>query len=632
MTNMKTILKTCFIVILALCLCAGEPVVALLSGTLTNTPSTRCTAWAGQGKGPIAHDKLKPSLLNDQEKAAYAAMPGTGEVFLVVAPHLAWSKITNDKTPTLQMLAGKAAVANVISEKKIDIINRLANPRFHYRRINSTSMIEIEGFIRQLYESLAPNDSLLITSSPALSKISTYTLPCYGMLIMVDGGDNGLICSSTVRRSGLITSSNVAAAIDTLLVEKQRNPANLSIYPFTNSYGALQRTTMLSRNDSVAGSIDESEQGFISVFIGLLAFTLLISAALISLDIRYKPHFLKHVLPLARILWIVMLAIPLATFVMHVQLPSFTTAEISFDFFGFVVMEISFISIIIALVFRWSYSLLFMLAATFSILVIDQLLGGPMTVTGYLSYSPLDATRYYGIGNEGASLVFASWIMFSGLILKHLPSSANTLYRRAIFPLGSLFIIMVCAAPWWGSNFGVLVWGIVGMLVAWAMFNRMRVTWKHLLLAMVIAVVVTLCVFVLDTFLNGESHLGISTKALTTDGWKVFATLFINVVRLSWNTITFSPFLSIVFVIIVAFLAFLRWGKPGAYQQFWNENPEFTGAYTALMVTAVLMLIIEDSGILMPALVLLYETAGLIWLLCNKHSWHIRNLIAQSKM
>ena len=215
------------------------------------------------------------------------------------------------------------------------------------------------------------------------------------MLIMVDGGDNGLICSSTVRRSGLITSSNVAAAIDTLLVEKQRNPANLSIYPFTNSYGALQRTTMLSRNDSVADSIDESEQGFISVFIGLLAFTLLISAALISLDIRYKPRFLKHVLPLARILWIVMLAIPLATFVMHLQLPSFTTAEISFDFFGFVVMEISFICIIIALVFRWSYSLLFMLAATFSILVIDQLLGGPMTVTGYLSYSPLDATRYY---------------------------------------------------------------------------------------------------------------------------------------------------------------------------------------------------------------------------------------------
>lgn len=85
-------------------------------------------------------------------------------------------------------------------------------------------------------------------------------------------------------------------------------------------------------------------------------------------------------------------------------------------------------------------------------------------------------------------------------------------------------------------------------------------------------------------------------------------------------------------MIIVAFLAFLRWGKPGAYQQFWDENPEFTGAYTALMVTAVLMLIIEDSGILMPALVLLYETAGLIWLLCNKHSWHIRNFIAQNKM
>ena len=41
------------------------------------------------------------------------------------------------------------------------------------------------------------------------------------------------------------------------------------------------------------------------------------------------------------------------------------------------------------------------------------------------------------------------------------------------------------------------------------------------------------------------------------------------------------------------------------------------------------MFLFEDSGILMPALLLLYPLSGLMWFVCNFHSWHIRSFIKE---
>ena len=175
----------------------------------------------------------------------------------------------------------------------------------------------------------------------------------------------------------------------------------------------------------------------------------MLSAVLLFLDVRIQPAFLEHFLPAMRILWIIVLAFPLATYLMFLQLPSLTNAEITFDFFAFMVMEISFLCIIVALVFCWFYSLLLLFGGTVATLLIDQLLGGFMTVTGYLSYAPIEATRYYGIGNEGASLLFGSWIMLSALLLNRARERNNLAhqFKTWIFPTATFFMILVIAAP-----------------------------------------------------------------------------------------------------------------------------------------------------------------------------------------
>ena len=80
---------------------------------------------------------------------------------------------------------------------------------------------------------------------------------------------------------------------------------------------------------------------------------------------------------------------------------------------------------------------------------------------------------------------------------------------------------------------------------------------------------------------------------------------------------------------VVGFLLFIAIAQPGPYEAFWKLHSEFHGAFYALIVTAILMFLFEDSGILMPALLLLYPLSGLMWFVCNFHSWHIRSFIKE---
>lgn len=551
---------------------------------------------------------------------------GQPDVFLVVAPNLTWTAINNDSAPNLQYLIANNACANVITQDRVDIDWFLEQPNFHYTRVNTIRISDIDATVAEIYRSMDESDSLIITSSPSLSESLDYTLPGYGVGILVDAGDNGLLTSSTVRRSGLITSGNLGSAMESLLASPQIHPSNLSIFAFSHIMGAIDRTNQLARDNSIAVSVKDTEGFFATAFLITMGITFLFSIVLLFLDIKIKPAFLRHMLPATRILWIIALAMPLATYLMFLQLPMYTTAEITFDYFLFMVMEISFIAFIIALVFRWIYSLVFILGVTVVTLLADQLLGGPMTATGYLSYAPIEAVRYYGIGNEGASLLFGAWIMLSALLLNRSRSEKfSKAFRTWLFPLCTLFVFSVIAAPWWGTNFGVIIWGSVGALVAWSMFNGYRFSMKKVVGMTLVAAFAAFCVLLLDTTFNTESHLGTYAATLQSEEWYlVIPDVIGNMLELSWNTVVFSPALTIAFIVILTFMIVLRVKKPGAYAEFWENNPAFKGGYTALLVTAVIMLFVEDSGILMPALLLLYALAGLIWLVCSNHSWHIR--------
>ena len=141
--------------------------------------------------------------------------------------------------------------------------------------------------------------------------------------------------------------------------------------------------------------------------------------------------------------------------------------------------------------------------------------------------------------------------------------------------------------------------------------------------------VLAVCVLFLDTTFNGGSHMGGNVNFLSGNLAQQVATVFTNVAQYCFDTLVFSPVLTALFIAVVVFLLFIGVAKPGPYETFWKQHSEFHGAFYALITTAVLMFLFEDSGILMPALLLLYPLSGLMWFVCNFHSWHIRSFIKE---
>lgn len=554
------------------------------------------------------------------------------KVYLLVAPDLTWDSITIDYTPNLYHLVKNCACSNVVPENKVDIEDLETYPGFHYERLGGVKVYEVDARVKELYDMLEPEDSLVITSSPLLARVDSYKLAGYGMAIVVDRGDKGLLTSATTRRCGLITSGNLGNAIYSLLESPQTKPGNLSIYPLSATSSTADRINQLIRNNSIAVSVSHSESLFFAIFLAVIILTFVLSMPLLCAKIPVKSVFLNKLLPVLRILWVVTLSIPLATYLMFIQLPTYTAPEIILDYFLFTMIEIVLVCIIIALVFKWSYALLFLLALTTLILTTDQLIGAPMTVTGYLSYAPIEATRYYGMGNEGASFTFGSWIMFSALLLNfQISEKFNRHFKRWIFPLGTTIVCIVIAAPWWGANFGVIIWGSVGASVAWALFNDRNFSLKRILLVFLLATLLAFVALILDNVINLESHLSKYAGWIAQgDILMIIPDVFSHVMSLSLDTLVFSWPLTVAFFTVFVLMVFLLVKKSGAYAVFWKRNHYFKGGYEALLVTACAMLITEDSGIFMPALLLLYALAGLLWLVCDNCGGHIRQWVPTS--
>lgn len=553
--------------------------------------------------------------------------PGPVDVYVVVAPLLDWSDINAEDTPALYGLVETCAVGNVVSKTNVDYAAWEENESVHYRFFEKDRAAAVEYAVADILSVMDNNDSLVITSSASFMRFEE-ELFGEDLFILKDVSDNGLLTSGTTRQTGLITSYDAEDAVNALVECPQRNPASLRISLLSSRTSADARLAQLARSASMAESLALSKDQFAMRFAICFMLALACSAVLLFLHIRRTQGLLKYLLPFARVLWIVTLSMPLATFLMFPLLPSLMNAEIALDYCMFTTACISLVVLIVALVVNWRGAYVFILVATLATLLLDQLTGGALSLGAYLSYSPLLSWRYYGIGNEGAALLYGAWLVFFGLLLTwRKDERSSQMLRKWVFPFGTIVVMVVIALPWLGANFGVVLWGSISAYVAWRLFQGKRITAKSVIGIVCVAVCCAAAVLFLDTTFNGESHMG-GQIDFATDAWvSQLIVIFKDVGQLGIDTLTYSPALSVGFVALMAFMLVLIVKQPGAYKEFWRDVPDCRRACIACLVAALVMLLVEDSGILMPSLLFLYPISNLVWMLCDYHSWHIRGVL-----
>ncbi len=597
---------------------AGWARIAIGSSNLGETPSYPAATSLVDLEGSIDKSYIDPDLvLVSNSEAPYGVQTN-------------YEALENALNESLEQNASNNAIIAIDTGD----LNRAGSARAtnnseENQAAYDMALANFDAFLEIILNKMEADDYLILYST--LTGTSNYQLSddSYAVLAVYGDGYSSMLYSPSTGRDGTATVLDITATLYEIAgIDKiVDNGAALQTSQEYTSSSTEDLIEILDADSEYASAIDASLETMGYVFISVLAVSFLCSVIMLSTVIKLPVRVLDFLIPITRLLWLLTMSYPLATYLMGL----FSFEGITPEYAIAICSITTFFLAIIAVLFgkftkRWLYSLLLLMSATVIVIALDQLTGANLAHVGYLSYRPIDATRFSGIGNEGAAVLFGAWLLLSGLLVNRFDGLAITkAFRLWIFPICSSIIILIIVAPWWGANFGALVWGVVGTGATWWMFTGRRLTWKIVLLTVVICIGLTILLVLADGLLGTEmSHLGTTAANLLQNGLSYVPVIIANMFRLGVDTLLFNPFLSVALTFIWLYLAWLRIIKPGPYRIFWDRNLPFKAAFTSAMIVAVLMILFEDSGILLPALMLLYATAGFTWLICDLHRWELR--------
>ncbi|MDR3053492.1 MAG: murein biosynthesis integral membrane protein MurJ [Coriobacteriales bacterium] len=614
--------------------------VAALAAPLTQ-------AFAGELSGKTGEKTEAQAIASGGGQSAGVAP----HITLVYVPELSWDMLIASDNATLSDVTAHAGMANMIVRWHEEFERYADYDRVSILGLDGsiTTADELAAALEQSLAGQRQGDVIVLLTGMVFSAAPDVYRD-FSPVVIAGGNFDGLLTAPSTRRVGVLLASDLSAYLDDLLANDapaaaggageadaggatatehpSEHPTNLYVAPQTAQLDAQELLANLQHQNAVADAITNSKE---PITLGFAAFVLLvfaISVLLLALETNLRLNTIKALVPIVRILWIVVIAFPISTFLMFIalpQAPSPTTVVLICLGWTF---ALALCALIIGYRTRWIYSLVFLFVLTIVTLLLDQLLGGPLCATGYLNYSPIRGVRYFGMGNEACALLFGAWITLSGILINRfsaLPIVRH--FKRWGFLVCSMLFIAIVAAPLFGASFGVLVWGVITVLVAWWLLNERRITWYFVLGVLALAGVVSLSVLYSDILYNSSSHMQWVEQYIDGNPLNLVAAIARSVGRLSWATLTYSPLLTLLFFALVAYLVILRITKPGPYKEFWQRNVAFRAVYTTGLMLIILMGFIEDSGIFMPALYLIFMMAGFVWLVCDLHRWQIREWV-----
>lgn len=249
--------------------------------------------------------------------------------------------------------------------------------------------------------------------------------------------------------------------------------------------------------------------------------------------------------------------------------------------------------------------------ATAVVLAVDIVVGAPLQLHSVLGYSALVAGRFAGLGNPAFG-AFAAAVLITAMLVGGALGGRGAPARRRTRVLGvalvGLVAVIVDGAPVFGSDVGgVLALVPAFALLGWAVAGR-RVRVRTLLLAGLVAVGVLVLFAAADLARDpgSRTHLGrfasdlLAGRAGETLSRKAAA----NVALLTRNLATL-----LVIPVCVGFGVVLartdRLPGLGPLARALREVPALRAGLVAALVTGALGFAVNDSGVVVPAVMML---------------------------
>ena len=432
-----------------------------------------------------------------------------------------------------------------------------------------------------------------------------------------------MLSSDSTQRRGLSTNLDLSATIYSLL----EIPASIEVLgaPLYAEHSAKggwfdridDRQAHFIESNNTALSVDSLRGTVVGMFIWVTALLLVVGGfALVRANNHWKKSTALRVREALNIVILGCLSLPAASWLMFVidrwpQTPTAVLAQLLVT-----TAALWIVAYAIARVRKGASGIIFLGAITALVVILDQMVGAPFSFSGFFSYSPIMAFRFYGLGNEGAALLYGATVIAFTLWLDRVEKPQR--YTTWLLATGGFFVMLICAAPWWGANVGVAAWGTVGYAVLVLLTNDKKVTWKSVGLMLIAIVLILGVLIVIDRYgSGGQTHLARSIGMAEQGGVAPLVEIVVRKAATNFRVLTASMW-GTMFVAVMGFLVAMRVRPAPELTRTLEANKFFSDGMAAILVGGITAFFTEDSGIVLPAIMVLYLGCALLWLMLER--------------
>lgn len=570
-------------------------------------------AQAGVKRGIVSAADLSSRPSGRRRQAATVAMDGNGVIDVGIFdglvspdPQLPYG-VTTDRG-----IFGNAVAAIFESARFVVIepgeLSRasefapLATPE-QARNQFLAALHRTDGIVGDVVRLLDPSDLLLVVSVSAPDGTEEQLTP---MIALGNGVRPGVFTSSTTRRDGIVTLTDVAPSVlDFFGVNRPQWMTGRAVQILTSemarpsSHIDLNRQSLFREDFS---TLVIYEYIFLLLLLGIAAFFVFLG----------RVNSLRG--PLAGLSYVI-LAVPLAA--LAIRLFDVST-------WGLIPANLALGLGTVALAWgakkvhgpRWSGAVVLMCLTTIVVLA-DLVFGGYLQVNAVFGNSVIAAGRFYGISNTAfAALYGAGLLGFTGL------ADLTGSHRPPIWLFVALSgLVLVVGLPAFGADFGGLLTGViaVGLTLVLARWNRVSV--RSALGAAVVAVIVTAGVTALDLLrpASAQTHFGRLASAFVRGEFGAVTSVVGRKASQSIGSLALTRFTFVV-PVSVAVIALLLHHPKGVLRDVIRRHPVLRAGLWGVLAAGIVGFAFNDSGIVIPAM-LVAQAVPLLVLMGSETLW-----------
>ncbi len=416
----------------------------------------------------------------------------------------------------------------------------------------------------------------------------------------------GLITSSTTKRDGIITNTDISAEILNHL-GLQKNAVmtgNKFIYKKQdNSLDSIQRIQDISVFNYTARPI------VMRTFIGAII-VILLASVIVTIYFKNFMPYLKPLITSIMITPTVLLLIPILQPWDMVRFSLFSIGIIAILSYVMVAILKDNIKIFVTI---------FMCSAV--IIVVDTFLNNPLMKVSILGYDPIAGARFYGIGNEYMGFLLGSTAIGTSALLEMFKKQEKLL--KFICLLIYLIVLFTLAMPFLGTNVGGAMAGFICFGSLSILLFKGKISLKDLnyIVIMLIAFLVLLFVYDGARPQDLQSHIGQTSLIIKNKNIFSLLPIFKRKLLMNFKLIKYSNWTLVLFGIIIVLGILFKW-PVGIFKEIFCQYKYMYYGFIAGTLGVLGSFAFNDSGVVAAATFMIPIGMSLILLNIDKIHQH----------